>query len=88
MFYGASDKGVALADVRPPVGCRALVAQSRLDGIRHQPDWDWIARHQGWWELMYTVGNSGFAYIVLVQDAARVLPELLALCRAAREDDT
>lgn len=27
MFYGASDKGVALAEVRPPVGSRALVAE-------------------------------------------------------------
>ena len=30
VFYGASDKGVALAEVRPPVGSRALVAEFRL----------------------------------------------------------
>ena len=30
MFYGASDKGVALAEVRPPVGSRALVAEFEL----------------------------------------------------------
>jgi len=30
MFYGASDKGVALAEVRPPVGSRALVGEFQL----------------------------------------------------------
>lgn len=30
MFYGATDKGVALAEVRPPVGSRALVGEFRL----------------------------------------------------------
>ncbi len=30
MFYGASDKGVALAEVRPPVGSRALVAEFQI----------------------------------------------------------
>lgn len=30
MFYGASNKGVALAEVRPPVGSRALVGEFEL----------------------------------------------------------
>ncbi|KEQ52264.1 RES domain-containing protein [Sphingobium chlorophenolicum] len=30
MFYGASDKGVALAEVRPPVGSRALIGEFQL----------------------------------------------------------
>lgn len=30
MFYGASDKGVALAEVRPPVGSRALAGEFQL----------------------------------------------------------
>lgn len=30
MFYGASDKSVALAEVRPPVGSRALIAEFEL----------------------------------------------------------
>jgi hypothetical protein len=30
MFYGASDKGVALAEVRPPVGSRALTAEFQI----------------------------------------------------------
>lgn len=30
VFYGATDKGVALAEVRPPVGSRALVAEFKI----------------------------------------------------------
>jgi hypothetical protein len=30
MFYGASDRGVALAEVRPPVGSRALTGEFKL----------------------------------------------------------
>jgi len=61
------------------IGFSPLV--SRIDGIHLQPDWDWIERHDGWWELVYTVSNDGFAYILLVQDAPGVLPDLLDLCR-------
>ncbi len=60
------------------IGFSPLV--SRIDGVHLQPDWDWIERHEGWWELLYTVGND-FAYVLLVQDAPGVLPDLLDLCR-------
>lgn len=56
---------------------------SRMDGNRLQSDWDYIEPHPGWWELIYTVGNSGFAFLVLVERADGVLPELLALCDGA-----
>lgn len=54
---------------------------TRIDGIRNGPDWDWLERHSGWWEVLYTVGNAGFAYIVLIQDDDR-LPAA-QLCRTA-----
>lgn len=54
---------------------------SRIDCVRNQPDWDWLERHEGWWELLYTVGNSGFAYILLVEDADEARSGLPALCR-------
>lgn len=60
------------------IGFSPLV--SRIDGVHLQPDWDWIERHEGWWELLYTVGND-FAYVLLVQDAPGVLLDLLDLCR-------
>ena len=58
-----------------------------IDGVRYgsadfQPYWDGqIWRHDGWFELIITVGNDGFAFILLVADADGVLPELLDLCR-------
>lgn len=42
---------------------------SRIDGKRDQPDWDWLEHHEGWWEALYCVGDSGFAFILLIEDA-------------------
>lgn len=60
-----------------------------LDGT-HYPsaEFHWngsIWRHDGWFELIVTVGNSGFAFVIFIQDAAVVIPELLDLCRIYAE---
>ena len=68
------------AQIIEAIGFSPLV--SRMDGHRLQPDWDFIERHPGSWELIYTVGNSGFAFLVFVERADGVLPELLALCES------
>lgn len=67
------------ADIIDALGFSPLV--SRIDGIHLEPDWDWFERHEGWFELVYTVGDSGFAFLVFVQDSEGVLPDLLTLCR-------
>lgn len=54
--------------------------RTRIDDRPHCPDWDWCERHPGWWELLYTVGDDGFAYILLVEDAER--SPLAKLCRS------
>ena len=41
---------------------------SRMDETLPQPDWDWLERHDGWFELVYAIGNDGFAIIVFVAD--------------------
>jgi hypothetical protein len=64
LIVEAADSEQAIVDA---VGFSPLV--SRIDGVRNSPDWDWCERHNGWWELLYTVGNEGFAFIVLVEDA-------------------
>ncbi|NYF33802.1 hypothetical protein [Sphingopyxis sp. JAI108] len=69
------------AQILDAIGFSPLV--SRMDGNRLQPDWDYIERHPGWHELIYTVGDSGFAFLVFVERADGVLPELLALCDGA-----
>ena len=68
------------AQIKAAIGFSPLV--SRMDGHRLQPDWDYIEPHPGFWELIYTVGDSGFAFLVFVQRADGVLPDLLALCDA------
>lgn len=55
---------------------------SPLDDEAPEPDWQ--EHHGAYHELTYCIGNSGFAYLVLVQEATGVLPELLDLCRAAQ----
>lgn len=54
--------------------------KTRIDNHPNCPDWDWCEQHLGWWELLYTVGNDGFAYILLVEDAER--SPLAKLCRS------
>lgn len=62
-----------------------------LDGQRYsspefQAWWDYLESHDGYFEMIITVGNSGFAFILLIQDADGVQPELLSLCRAYVEE--
>ncbi len=42
--------------------------RSRIDPDARGPDCDWLEKHPGWFELIFTVGNAGFAYIVLIVD--------------------
>ncbi len=62
-----------------------------LDGRRFGsrnfvPNWDWFERHSGFFELMFTVGNDGFAFVLLIENVVGVDPELLSLCRAYAGD--
>ncbi len=58
-----------------------------LDGLRHGMEdfvlpFDYVEDHGGWFELISTVGNDGFAFALFVRDREGVDPELLAMCRA------
>lgn len=44
------------------------------------PHWAWLQDLNGWYEMIVTVGDSGFAYILLIEKAAGVIPELVAMC--------
>lgn len=74
------------ADLRREITLCPLI--SPLDGSHFgskdfQPFWDWLIRHDsGWFEMIVTVGNSGFAFVLFIEDAEGVDPDLLALCRA------
>ncbi|MDX3911345.1 MAG: hypothetical protein QHC67_16235 [Sphingobium sp.] len=56
------------------------------DGIRFgeqgfRPGWDWLHDHGGWFELVYCIGNSGFAFVLLVEDGEET-SRLANLCQA------
>ena len=54
--------------------------RTRIIGSPDVPGWDWIERHEGgWFEVLYCVGNSGFAYILLIEDGAQ--SPIAQLCR-------
>ncbi len=75
------DTGSSITDA---LGFSPLV--NPLDGKRYGAEgfafpFDYIEDHGGWFELISTVGNDGFAFVLFVRDREGVDPELLAMCR-------
>ncbi|MFC3714317.1 hypothetical protein ACFOMD_17240 [Sphingoaurantiacus capsulatus] len=71
-------------DIQREVGFSPL--ESPYDRARYgapdfHPFWDWLQLHGGWFELIQTVGNSGFAYVLFIKDVVGVPEDLLRLCR-------
>jgi hypothetical protein len=61
-----------------------------IDGERYpsaqfQVWWDWLERHDGYWEMIITVADTGFAYLLFVPDADNTDPKLRDLCRTYAE---
>ena len=61
-----------------------------LDGKRFgqkgfTPPFDWLQHHHGWFELIQTVSNDGFAFVIFVPDRDGIDPELRRLCRKYAE---
>lgn len=52
------------------------------------PYWPWLQDLGGWYELLHPVGNDGFAYILLIENAEGTLADLLAMCRQYAEEAT
>lgn len=57
-----------------------------VDGARFgdagfHPWWDLLRRHDGWFELVVCVGDSGFAFVLFIADTDGVDPRLRDLCR-------
>jgi len=56
-----------------------------LDGLRVGADgfvspWDWAEEHDGWLELMMTVGDSGYALFLFVAEGPGLASDLRSLC--------
>jgi hypothetical protein len=59
---------------------------SRFTSPHFMPWWDFMTKHEpDWYEILICCGNSGFAYILLIQDAEGVQTELRELCRTYAE---
>lgn len=72
------------ADIIDEIGLSPMV--NPIDGVRFgsdafHPFWDWLAYQDGWFEMIIAIGNSGFAYVILIQDSEED-SELVSLCRA------
>jgi hypothetical protein len=44
------------------------------------PYWSWLEALNGWYEMVHPVSNDGFAFLLLIEAAKGVVPELLTLC--------
>jgi hypothetical protein len=49
------------------------------------PFWDRLRDVGGWYEMIVAVGNGGFAFVLLIEDADGIDAELLNLCRTHAE---
>lgn len=72
------------ADLVAEIGWSPLI--NPIDGSRFgEPDfvapWDWLQCHDNGFEFIVTMGNSGFAYVIFVQNIDGVPADLLNLCR-------
>jgi len=71
------------SDIIRHIGLSPLIEP--IDGARFgdtaefNPHWDWLAAHDGYWELHFTFGSS-FAYVVIVADEDGVIPDLRRMC--------
>lgn len=59
---------------------------NKFDGLRFgdagfEPAWDWLERHSGWFEMIATVGNDGFAFVLFIEDSDGTDPQLRRLCQ-------
>ena len=72
------------AEIQQEIGFRPTV--SPTDGARYgapdfQPYWSWLADRGSHVELTLTIGNDGFAFILLIEKAEGVPRAVLDMCR-------
>ena len=60
---------------------------SRFGSPAFRPAFDWLQGHGGWFELIQTVANDGFAFVLFIEEAEGSDPALLSLCRTYAEGD-
>ena len=81
--YLIVEKSDREADIVREIGLSPLFEP--IDGIRYgepcfRPHWDWLACHDGFFEMILTFGGT-FAYVLFIEDHPDADPELLAMAR-------
>ncbi len=77
---GDTEKSIIEAAAFSPLANTLL--DERFGSPGFAPQFDWLFDAGGFFELIQTVGDGGFAFHIFVPDRQGVDPELLALCRA------
>jgi hypothetical protein len=75
-------------DLLDAIGYSPLVnptTQKRFGQRGFTPSFDWLKLNGDYWELIETVSNDGFAYVIFVPDRDDTDPELRRLCRMHAE---
>ena len=82
--FVVAEAGDTLPAVESHLGFSPLlnpVDQARFPEPDFTPFWEWIERHQGWFEMAFVMTDDGFGHVLFVQDEAGADPVLLQLCR-------
>lgn len=71
------------AEVEQEIGFRPTVSPS--DGAHYGtlefcPFWSWLKDVGGWYEMIVTIGNDGFAFILLIEKGEGVPRAVLDMC--------
>lgn len=85
------EAGDALRTIEDELGFSPLnnpIDSARFGTKAFVPYWDYLKHHTTFWELIVAVGDGGFAFIVIIQDAEGTPSELLAMCRRYADDDS
>jgi hypothetical protein len=82
-FFIVIEVGDQADEVALATGCPLLQSchgKAQLGDEDFLPLFEYVAEHDGFYELVYIVNDSGFAYIVLVPDSPGIDPRLAKLC--------
>lgn len=82
--FAVLEPGDSETDITAAIGLTPLVNPadgSRFGSGTFQPWWDHLCCHGRWAVMTIAVGNSGFAYILFIEDADGVDPVIRQLCR-------
>lgn len=53
------------------------LSETRFGDPDFSPAWDWLEVHRRWYELIFTVGDDGFAYIVFITRENRTFAPII-----------